>query len=332
MMTKVTFSGLILPTVEAGKEVVDWTKLTIVNLVGSSSSSLMESSSTLVESSSNLIFNLAEKGVSCKDFFINILTYLGTTLWDQFAGVGIFFADTLLAFAQYLHENGLALGQLVVQSAEGFVDFSFFILQDLVDLGLSIVNLFFSFIDLLLTPVKDLAFLFSALFEYMRDIFSHFSIVVEYLSKGWYMLKENVNDLFLFMFDILNYFQQPVDFVISVLKDTANSLLISTSDFVSYVKHPLADVWAVLIYIRSLFAMLPVLLKDLISCIVLVLVYLRQFIADLPTMLLKWDRNMMEKEEEVNYSMVNSFLWGKGKETQAPRLISQMVKKWWTTG
>ena len=332
MMTKVTFSGLILPTVEAGKEVVDWTKLTIVNLVGSSSSNLMKSSSSLVESSSNLIFNLAEKGVSCKDFFINILTYLGTTLWDQFAGVGIFFADTLFAFGQYLHENGLALGQLVVQSAEGFVDFSFFILQDLVDLGLSIVDLFFSFVDLLLTPVKDLAFLFSALFEYMRDIFSHFSIVVEYLSEGWYMLKENVNDLFLFMFDILNYFQQPVDFVISVLKDTANSLLISTSHFVSYLKHQLADVWTVLIYIRSLFAMLPMLLKDLISCIVLVLVYLRQFIADLPTMLLKWEGNMMEKEEEVNYSMVNSFLWGKGKETQAPRLISQMVKKWWTTG
>ena len=112
------------------------------------------------------------------------------------------------------------------------------------------------------------------------------------------------------------------------MKDTANSLLNSASDFVSYVKHPFADVWAVLIYIRSLFAMLPMLLKDLISCIVLVLVYLRQLIADLPTMLLKWEGNMMAKEEEVNFS----FLWGKGKETQAPRLISQMVKKWWTTG
>ena len=324
MMTKVTFSGLILPTVEAGKEVVDWTRLTIVDLVGSSSN--------LVESSNNLILNFAKNGVDLKDHLLHILTYLGTCLGDILAGVGIFFADNLLAFGHSLYEYSFALGQLIVQTAEYFVDLSSILLQYIVALGLSIVDLFLSLADLLLTPVKDLAFLFSALFEYMRDIFSHFSIVVEHLKEGWNMLKENVNDLFLFMFDILNYFQQPVAYVISVLKDTANSLLISTSDFVSYLKHQLADVWAVLIYIRSLFAMLPMLLKDLISCIVLVLVYLRQFIADLPTILLKWEGNMMEKEEEVNYSMLNSFLWGKGKETQAPRLISEMVKKWWTTG
>ena len=73
------------------------------------------------------------------------------------------------------------------------------------------------------------------------------------------------------------------------------------------------------------------LLKELISCVLLALVYLRQFIADLPEMLLKWDGGkVVEEEKEVISSVVNSFVWG--REEEEPRLISEALRRWWTTG
>ena len=94
----------------------------------------------------------------------------------------------------------------------------------------------------------------------------------------------------------------------------------------------MSHVCAVLAHVRSLFAQLPMLLKELISCVLLALVYLRQFIADLPVMLLKWDGGkVVEEEKEVISSVVNSFVWGR-EEEEAPRLISEALRRWWTTG
>ena len=142
-------------------------------------------------------------------------------------------------------------------------------------------------------------------------------------------MKEYVNDLFSFTFDILSYGQEPFDNVMTAFKDIVNSLLTITSNCVSYVKEPLSHIWAVFAHVRSLFAQLPMLLKELISCVLLALVYLRQFIAGLPVMLLKWDGGKVEEEETVISSVVNSFVWR--REEEAPRLISEALRRWWRT-
>merc|ERR1711971_851758 len=107
-----------------------------------------------------------------------------------------------------------------------------------------------------------------------------------------YVLKGYVNDLSSFTFDILSYVQEP-------LRDNVNSLLTFTSDYVSYVEQHLSHIRAALAYVRSLFAMLPILLKELISYVILALVYLRQFIADLPVMLLKWDGKVVAEQKVI---------------------------------
>ena len=98
----------------------------------------------------------------------------------------------------------------------------------------------------------------------------------------------------------------------------------------SNLKQPLSNIYATLSYVRSLIAMLPMLLKELISCVLLALVYLKQLLSNLPVLLLKWEWEEAEEQKVVS-SMVNSFSWGK-QEEQAPRLISETVRRWWTTG
>jgi len=299
---EVTFTGLILPALEASTEAASWTKLVVADMV--------ERASVLP----NVILEIL---VDLSGLFHDLLSYLETFYGDILAGLGSFFEDIL----QSLYENARALGQLVVEHA-------LYLAQLTSSFLLSSLDLFLSLVDLLLTPVKDLAFLFVSLFEYLKELFSFVPSVGEYVAEMFYVLKEYFGDLFSFTFDILSYIQEPFGNVVTAWKDIANSLQLTfTSDFVSYVRQPLSHVVTVFVNVRSIFAQLPMLFKELISYVLLALAYLRQLIADLPVMLLKWE----EVEDEGEKVMFNSFkVWGR-EEVKKPRLISEALRRWWRT-
>ena len=293
-----TFSGLIVPTIEASKEAIDWTKLAVANIV--------------------------EKGA---DILLDFVSFLGTFSDDILANIGSFFTDMLHSIDQSVVENGLAIFQLSVQSAEYFADLSYSLIQSLASVAIGFFDLLINLADLLLTPVKDIAFLCVSLLEYVKELISFVSGVGEYVTDVFYILKGYVIDLFSFTLDIVSYVQEPFGSAMNALDDILVIVSASTMNFMSNLKQPLSNICATLSYVRSLIAMLPMLLKELISCVLLALVYLRQLLSNLPVLLLKWEL----EEQKVISSMGNSFSWGK-QEEQAPRLISETVRRWWTTG
>ena len=175
-----TFSGLIVPTIEASKEATDWTKLAVVSLV--------------------------EKGA---DILLGLVSFLGTFSDDILAGIGSFFTDMLHSIDQSVVENGLAIFQLSVQSAEYFADLSYSLIQSLASVASGFFDLLISLVDLLLTPVKDIAFLCVSLSEYVKELISFVSGVGEYVTDVFYISKGYVIDLFLYTLDIVSYVQEP---------------------------------------------------------------------------------------------------------------------------
>ena len=132
-----TFTGLILPTVEASKEAAIWTKLVFTDIV-----------ERAVGLPNMVMEVMVEKGMGLTGLFLDLVSYFGPFFGGIFAGIGSFFADMLHAIDQSLYENALAMGQLVVQCAEYFAHITYSLIQYLASLVLSSVDVFLSLADL----------------------------------------------------------------------------------------------------------------------------------------------------------------------------------------